>query len=92
MFRKILFFLGSLILLSPIFMSVGTAFAATSSGHITSSSIDLAALQKSCSVVTIHLNGSHQPTFTCTLVRQNGVQPDLQRDFSCGDVEDTVFI
>ncbi len=47
-----------------------------------SSSVDFAALQKKCSVINVHLDGS-QHTTTCTKVRSTSVRPNtFQSDCS----------
>lgn len=85
MFRKVLVLLGSLALLFTLVTAGGTAHAATSSNF------DFAALQKTCSIVHIHLNGLEH-TITCSRTRQKGVQPFISRDNACDPSYDTMVV
>ncbi len=91
MLRKVLVFLGLLALLLTIFATGGSALAATSSGPSTSSNIDVATLQKTCSIIHIHLDGLNH-IITCTRHRQKGIQPNLYRDDSCNPNNYTLVV
>lgn len=90
MFRKALVILGSLALLLVSLSASGTAFAASSSDAAISN-VDLAVLQKVCSVVDVHLDGPRH-TITCQRLREKGVQPLLYRDDSCNSNIDNLVL
>ncbi len=89
MFRKILTFLGILMLLSVAFLSVGrSAYAATSSSNPV---VDFTALQKTCRVINIHLSGSTHITTCDRTFAQNRSKPiPLTGRTDCKVAYDTV--
>lgn len=82
MLRRTLALLGFLALAFTILATSGNAFAATPPNP---SSIDIAALSKTCAIISIHMDGA-QSTVSCRRARAtHGIVPLLGRDNSCNN-------